>query len=138
MRIAFSESANHCLQMRVNLAGLKSTLLTHVVDVRFVRKRPKSGAPSTRRMLCTNSSQLLNSTDGRVTLNYKPPRGVKGVREENSNIAVTWDILMQDYRCINAAQCDLVTSVPVNEFWDYFNTHIGPMTPDEKVGYMNT
>ena len=124
--------------MKINLPALKSTLLTNVVDVRFVRKRPKPGSAGTRRMLCTNSQQLLNSTDGRVTLNYRPPRGLKKTDEQNSNIAVTWDILMQDYRCINAAQCDLVTTVPVDDFWSYFNEHIAPMTPDEKVGYMNT
>ncbi len=124
--------------MKINLSSLKNVVLRNVADVRFVRKRPKPGAASTRRMLCTNSYSLLNSMDGKVTLNYRAPRKGKTVNEEKNNILIVWDVLMQDYRCINTAQCDLVTTIPEPEFWNYFTQYIQPLTPEEKVGYMNT
>ena len=124
--------------MRVNISTLRGLLLGNVVDVRFARKTPKPGYPPTRRMLCTNSHQLLSSPDGRVTLNYVPPKGSKQVNEQTNNIVVTWDILMQNYRCVNTAQCDMITSIPIDEFWDYFNEHLAPLSTGDKVNYMNT
>ena len=135
--------SNACLEfvsqkMKINLSALKGMLLTHVADVRFVRKRPKSGHSPTRRMLCTNSAELLNSIDGKMALNYRPPRGGRQINESQSNVAITWDIIMQDYRSINTAQCDLVTTVPVADFWEYFNEVLAPMSADQKIAFMNT
>ena len=124
--------------MKVNLSTLRNLLLTNVVDVRFTRKTPKPGHPPYRRMLCTNSGELLSSPDGRVALNYIPPKGRKTVNESANNIVITWDILMQDYRCINAAQCDLITTIPINEFWNYFNEQLAPLSPGDKINYMNS
>ena len=125
-------------KMKINLPPLKSLLLTTVADVRFLRKRPKPGHPATRRMLCTNSAELLNSIDGKMALNYRPPKGRKNINEPQSNVCITWDVIMQDYRCINTAQCDLVTTVPINEFWNYFNQVLAPMNSSQKVAFMNT
>ena len=135
--------SNACLEfvsqkMKINLSALKGMLLTHVADVRFVRKRPKPGHPATRRMLCTNSAELLNSIDGKMALNYRPPKGGKQINESQSNVAITWDIIMQDYRAINTAQCDLITTIPIAEFWTYFNDVLSPMSSSDKVGLMNT
>ena len=135
--------SNACLEfvsqkMKINLGPLKGMLMTHVCDVRFIRKTPKPGYPSTRRMLCTNSADLLNSVDGKMALNYRPPQGGRRINEAQSNIARTWDIIMQDYRSINTAQCDLVTSIPVAEFWTYFNDVLVPMSGDQKIAFMNT
>lgn len=126
------------LKMKISLSPLKGMLLTHVCDVRFVRKRPKPGHPATRRMLCTNSHELLNSIDGKMALNYRPPKGSRAINEARSNVARTWDIIMQDYRTINAGQCDVITTVPVSEFWDYFNETLAPMSGDQKIAFMNT
>ena len=57
--------------MQVNLGTLKGMLLTKVCEVKFVRRNPKPGRPATRRMLCTNNVQLLNSVEGRTVLNYR-------------------------------------------------------------------
>jgi hypothetical protein len=135
--------SNACLEfasqrMKVNLSALKGMLLTHVCDVRFVRKIPKPGYPMTRRMMCTNSADLLNSIDGKMALNYTPPKGNRQINEAQSNVARTWDVIMQDYRTINAAQCDLITSIPIADFWNYFNETLGTMTSDQKVAFMNT
>ncbi len=124
--------------MKINLPPLQSLLLTNVADVRFLRKRPKPGQPATRRMLCTNSGELLNSIDGKVALNYRPPKGRKRFNEQRSNVCTTWDIMMQDYRSINAAQCDLITTVPIRDFWKYFNEVLAPMSSADKVAFMNT
>ena len=59
--------------MITSLANLKAILLDKVCEVKFVRRNPKPGRPATRRMLCTNNVQLLNSVEGRTTLNYLLP-----------------------------------------------------------------
>ena len=137
MKREFSEFVLR-FKMRVNLGTLRGLLLNNVAEIRFVRKRPKPGSASTRRMICTNSGSLLNSLDGRVTLNYKPPKGRKHYDEQKSNVLITWDVFMQNYRTINAAQCDLITTIPENQFWDYFNQNLYVLSPAEKVGFMNS
>ena len=55
--------------MITSLASLKSILLDKVCEVKFARRNLKPGRPLTRRMLCTNNVQLLNSFEGRTILN---------------------------------------------------------------------
>jgi hypothetical protein len=125
--------------MVVQRSTLDSILLANVCDVRFVRKIPRNGRPPTRRMLCTKSYSLLNSTNGRITLNYRPPTNPPQVNEAKDNIITVWDILIQDYRNINMAQCDLIEQIPATEeFWEYFNDNIYPMSADQKLNFINT
>lgn len=124
--------------MIVQRATLDSILLNNVCEIRFARKRPVAGKAATRRMWCTKNYTLLNSINGRVSLNYKPPSGPKQVNEARDNIIVVWDILMQDYRTINADQCDLLQQIPAtDEFWDFFNKNIYPMSTEQKINFMN-
>ncbi len=80
---------------------LRNLLLENVLDIRFLRRTPKAGAGSTRRMLCTNSTNLLNSYNGKVILGYVAPTQYPKYDPQAENIIITWDILMQNYRCIN-------------------------------------
>ena len=126
-------------KMIVQRATLDSKLLNNVCEIRFVRGTPKPGFPPTRRMLCTKSYSLLNSTNGRITLNYRPPRNPKQINEAADNIIVVWDIIMQNYRNVSMDQCDLINEIPANEeFWTYFNNNIYPMSPEQKINFMNS
>ena len=124
--------------MQVARSSLDALLLKNVCDVRFVRRNPRPGDGPTRRMFATKSYEILNSLNGRTTLNYRPPGGPRRVNEALSNLLVVWDILMQDYRIINCDQVTLLETIPADEFWPYFNDNIYPMSPEQKVGYMNT
>jgi len=125
--------------MIIQRAALDTILLTNVVDVRFVRRTPKPGYPATRRILCTKSYNLLNSTNGRITLNYRTPRGPHKVNEAADNLLVVWDILMQDYRNINMNQANLIAQYPADDsFWTYFNDNIYPMSAEQKLNFMNS
>lgn len=127
------------LKMIIQRSALDTILLNNVVDLRFVRRTPKPGFPNTRRMLCTKSYNLLNSTNGRITLNFKPPTGPLKVNEAADNLLVVWDILMQDFRVINMNSADLITQYPSdNTFWEYFNENIYPMSPDQKLNFMKS
>lgn len=117
---------------------MDALLLKNVCDVRFVRRDPRPGDGPTRRMFATKAYELLNSANGRITLNYRPPKGPKRINEAMSNLLIVWDILMQDYRLINCNQVELIETIPVDEFWPYFNENIYPMSPEQKAGYMNT
>lgn len=124
--------------MIVQRENLDSLLLTNVCEVRFVRRRPVAGKSLTRRMWCTKSYDLLNSTNGRVTLNYRPPTHPKQINEAQNNALVVWDILMQDYRIISLDQCNLIQQIPANDkFWDFFNKNLYPMSVEQKLNFMN-
>jgi hypothetical protein len=121
---------------KVGLAQLKDTLNKNVAIIRFTRRRPKAQKGPTRRMLCTNDQDLLNSINGRITLNYKPPTGKLKFNPFTKNLLVTWDIIMQDWRLINMNNCDLQETIKSDEFWEYFNEKIRTMSMDEKIDFM--
>lgn len=126
-------------RMRVSRSALDGILMNNVCEVRFVRRIPKSGANPTRRILCTKSHSLLTSTNGRITLNYRQPTKPPLINEAKENVVTVWDILMQDYRNISMDQCELIQQIPANEeFWEYFNESIYPMSPEQKLNFMNT
>jgi len=125
--------------MKVSLPTLKSVLLSSVGEIKFVRRRPKLGASPTRRMLCTNALRLLNSMEGRLALNYRPAINIPHFNPSQRNLLITWDIFMQDYRCINMAACELITFIPAGkEFWKYFNEVLAGMSQKQKIEFMNT
>ena len=125
--------------MIVGLSNLKSMLLAKVCEVKFARRNPKPGRPASRRMLCTNNVQLLNSVEGRTVLNYRPPRQAPDYNPNQENLIITWDILMQDFRTINCDTVDLISTLEADEtFWIYLNEKIAPMSAGEKMAFMNT
>lgn len=124
--------------MKANLATLKTLLLSNVAEIKFIRKRPKPGFPPTRRMLCTNCAMLLNSNEGRVALNYKAPTYKAKFNEVEKNVLITWDIFMQNFRCINLIACEVLSIIPANkEFWNFFNQKLARMSAAEKISFMN-
>jgi len=125
--------------MRISRSALDSLLKSNVCEVRFVRRRPRAGSSPTRRILCTKSHSLLTSTNGKVTLNYRSPSNPPQINEAMQNVVTVWDILMQDYRNISMDQCELINQIPANEeFWEYFNESIYPMSGEQKLNFMNT
>ena len=125
--------------MIVQKATLDTLLSNNVLEVRFPRRIVKSGLAATRRMLCTNSLDLLNSVNGRISLNYFAPKGPRKQYLGPDNLSVAWDILMQDYRNINCNQVDVIQEIPANEdFWIYFNENIYPLTKQQKFNFMNS
>jgi hypothetical protein len=90
-------------------------------------------------MLCTKSYELLGSTNGRIVLNYRPPKNNKQISESKEGVCVVWDILMQDYRIVSADEVDIIKEIPANnEFWQYFNEQILPLTASQKIAYMDS
>ena len=124
--------------MKTTLPNLKNLLSQNVCEIVFARRRPKPDKPPVRRMLCTLDDNILNSTNGRLSLNYKPPGGAMPYNPETKNLLLVWDIFMQDWRMVNMDACDLVNTIPENEFWNYFNTTLLQMTPQQKMTYMDS
>jgi len=125
--------------MIVSQQTLETLLLNNVLDLRFTRRVPVEGKPPTRRMICTKSYDLLNSTNGKIVLNYIPPKHGKQVNEAITNTCVVWDILMQNYRVVSADQVDVLREMPANEeFWQTFNNEIYPMSTEQKINFMNS
>jgi len=57
---------------------------------------------------------------------------------ETKNLLLVWDIFMQDWRMVNMDACDLVNTIPENEFWNYFNNTLLKMSPQQKMTYMDS
>jgi hypothetical protein len=45
---------------------------------------------------------------------------------------------MQNYRAISMTSCDLIQDIAANDFWEYFNENIYPMSPAQKFSFMNS
>lgn len=118
---------------------LYQALLNNVVEVRFVRRRQLPGLGPVRRMLCTNNSTVLTSPNGRIVLNYRTPANALHYNPAQKNLIITWDILMQDFRNISLDDCEIVRQFqPNDEFWNYFNETIFPMSLQQKVAFMQS
>jgi len=123
--------------MPVHYQQLFSSLLSNVVEVRFLRRRQFPNLPPIRRMLCTNNRALLTSNNGRIVLNYRSPITIPRYNPARKNLIITWDILLQDFRTISLDNCELERAIPANEeFWRYFNTTIYPMSRQQKIDFM--
>lgn len=127
----------------VSMGELDRLLRSNVCIISFVRKHPVSGRNAIRRMLCTNSVDLLGSYNGRVKLSYRPPSQPPPYNPANYGLVCAWDILMIDYRMINAQKCYLNYQYPVtlkeerNMFWrELFNKTFYLMSSKEKEGWM--
>lgn len=124
---------------KVTRTQLEGILKQNVCDIRFARRRPtRDGRPPTRRMICTKSYDLLNSIDGRVKLNYRPPRYASTANPALHNLVIVWDIIMQDYRNVSMDECWVLQEIPTDKFWEYFNQTLYPMSPGDKIDFMNS
>jgi len=124
--------------MKVNRDQLKTILLNNVCEIRFERRRPLLGRPPFRRMMATLSYSLLNSTNGRLTLNFRPTIRLPRYNPRQKNLLIVWDIFMQDYRNVNCDDVEIVATIPANDkFWEYFANVLQNMTPQEKLNFQN-
>lgn len=127
--------------MKISLQALKTILETNVAEIRFIRRRGKSGHPMERRMVCSNDKKFLSSSAGRITLNFRPVATTQPQPYFNrnaKNVLNVWDIIMQDYRNINMDSCDLVQVIPSDKFWEFFNKTLAILSPKEKMRYMDS
>jgi hypothetical protein len=123
--------------MKVTRAELQSLLLSNVAEIRFRRRSSDPTRAPFRTMLCTNSNDILYSTNGRTTLNFKPPVNSIKYSPPAKNIVLTWDILMQEFRAVAMDQCEVLEKYPADKFWEMFNERFYVMSPEQKLLYMN-
>lgn len=119
---------------------LNGLLQSNVLDLRFLRRRPRSGVPPSRRMLCTLDSSILNSVNGRTVLNYNPP-GTANLpyNAYGKGLSMVWDVMMQSFRMVSAESVNIITKFTGDDtFWNYFNETIQPMTVEQKTSWMNS
>jgi hypothetical protein len=117
---------------------LDQLLREKVLDVRFTRRLLKDNHPSTRRMLCTKSLEILNSNNGRLILNYKPPTQQPKYNPLYENLVGVWDIFMQDYRNIPVESCTVIEALDPEQFWEKFNKQYRLMSQRDKTSYMDS
>lgn len=124
--------------MKVSRSSLLSEINNNVCEIRFLRRIPKEGAPATRRMLCCNNLNFLNSVNGRTVLNFKQGKTGPRYNTANENTIITWDLFMQSWRTINCDSVDLINKWSLDQFWDIFNESFAPMSANDKIIYMST
>ena len=127
--------------MRLGRSALAQLLMTNVVELRFRRRIEKAGFGDYRRMLCTNDKGLLLSQLGRNILNFEPATQPPKFNPAQKNLIITWDIFMQNYRCINCNDVEVIavisTASNAIEWWKYFNESIAPLPAGQKAAFMN-
>lgn len=130
-----------------SLSEFTTLLSSHVLEAKFVRRRPKPGAPVTRRAFITNSTNVLNSAKGKTVLGFNGfGSGAVGLGffPANKNLVLAWDILWQSFRLFGAEGAQIITRIPVsnekeiNAFWAYFEKNIQTMSPEQKIQFMNS
>jgi hypothetical protein len=119
---------------------LTQILNSNAAELRFIRRRPLPG-DTFRRMLATNDTNLLNSTPGRLALNFHGAPGHLKFSPEQKGLVMTWDIFLQDFRLVPAESVEVVSVIkttPPEEFWNYFNKVLAKMSTAQKVQFMHT
>jgi hypothetical protein len=101
---------------KVSLFTLENDLKYNLCEV-FIRRRRilVRDRPVFRRMLCTNSNELLRSFHGATRLLFRPPKNPPPFDARSYNLVTTWDILMHDHRNINLDDTYLIYKYPVNQ-----------------------
>jgi hypothetical protein len=129
--------------MKTSAPVLKSILDSNIAEIKFTRRRPKSGVPSTRRMLCTNSRPFLNSFAAKEVFGWRAPTQPPKYDAMSKGLVVAYDLFMQSYRAINASTAEIITIIPVvnektiNEFWSYFKQNMATMGSRTKQRFMD-
>lgn len=127
--------------MNIGADTLRVLLENNVLEIKFKRRIQSKNKPPTRRMLCTNSKVLLESSAGRRTLKFEKAHNPPAYNPRAKNLVIAWDILKQDYRAISVESCVVISKFPVDgdgaEFWEYFNDKIYPMSAAQKEAFFN-
>lgn len=113
---------------------LENLLSDNILIISFFRRTYPVGR--VRRMICTKSD-ILTSFQGRVNLNYRPPKHSPTINQKEHNIVIVWDILCQDYRWVPCESVNIIEVIPKNEFWNYYNNALLPMSKRDKIAFMN-
>jgi len=127
--------------MRLSYQGLRLLLHDYLVELTFMRKRPKLNYPPHRRILCTNNAMLLNSIPGKITLKFHQPTKHLSYDPRRYFIVPVWDIFWQDYRMINVKDHDIVGMMPlkseedIQKFWMFFNDLLNTMSAQDKIKF---
>ena len=130
--------------MAINRNFFDNVLKDNIVEVKWVRRLPKSGYALSRRALATNSVNLLNSELGVKILNFRPPTQLNPLNQSALNLVTYWDIFRQDYRNSSCESLQMIKIWPlttpqeINRFWIYFRDVLRDMTPQQKIEFMNT
>jgi hypothetical protein len=124
--------------------GFFTLCQSHVVELVFHPRGDLNKYKSvTRRMLCTLNKTLLNSEFGKKTLNFKPPMQSPPYNAKAKGLVTVWDIFRQDWRNVPVKAAYIMPSPytmkaePVENFIDYFDKVIKPMTLAQRIQYIN-
>ena len=117
---------------KIDRQSLNQILLDNVCEIQFTKRTDGTA----RTMLCMLDNTLLNSVNGRTTLNFKPAKQAPKFNPQAKNLLCVWDIFMQDWRFVSMDNCNLIKSIARDEFWEYFNENIYTMTTEQKQQFM--
>lgn len=124
--------------MKASVNSLRSLLQENVCEIQFVRRRQRANRPPFRRMLCTLDEKILNSPNGRLSLNFMPSTGILPYNASQRNLLPVWDIFMQGWRMVSLDDCNVINTIKEDEFWKYFNDTLLPMSPEQKMVFMDS
>lgn len=129
--------------MAIVRSTFDSILKNNIVEFKWVRRNPKTGAAITRRALGTNNYKVLNSEFGYKVLNFKPPTQPNVINQTAYNLVTYWDIFRQEYRNSACESLYMIKIIPItnddeiNKWWIFFRDTLRDMTPQQKIQFMD-
>ena len=124
--------------MKLSAGSLALLCEVNLVEVKFTRRHPIMGRPTSRRMLATLDTVLLSSKLGMSILNFKPPTQSASYNASSKGLITVWDLFMQDWRNIPVSSSIVVSTIPTRppeKFWDYFNNVLSKMSAAQKAAF---
>jgi hypothetical protein len=101
---------------KLSLSTLENDLRNNLCEVFIKRRRILvRDRPVYRRMLCTNSNELLRSFHGATRLLFRIPKNPPPFDARKYNLVTTWDILMHDHRNVNLDDTYMIHKYDVNQ-----------------------
>ena len=126
--------------MKVSLPGLISLCYSNVVELKFIRRVPKIGRPTTRRMLCTSNTDFLNSEKAKIYFKFTNPVKKLNFSPNARGLVSVFDLFMLDWRLVPSESTEIISYIPLTpeeKFWEYFNGILINMTADNKAAFMD-
>jgi len=129
--------------MALNVGFLDNVLKSNVVEIKFVRRHPKTGAALTRRALGTTDFRILNSDIGKTVFKFSPPTQRPAYNPTAHALSWYFDFFRLDWRSVSTESAVLVKLWPttspqlIEKFWIEFRDSISRMTPQQKIQFMD-
>lgn len=127
--------------MSYDYLSLADNLSKYVLWLGFYRRRPPGRSVYAqgpyRRMIATNCPAILNSLNGKMSLNYREAHQPPAYDYAAKGLIPAWDVIVRDYRMIPTEEVEIEFKADITNFWEIFNISVAPMSSTQMYNFMS-